>query len=61
MKVFYLCDGMVPGCEMKEICYKRGGRCRHTSDVEHAVNFQKSVRGNTIWERKGSNDGDIRV
>lgn len=40
----FLCDGEVPECK-KTICYKNEGAdknaCRHTSHVEHAVNFGK--------------------
>ena len=37
-KILYICDGDVPECEKTE-CYKRGGECKLTSDVRHAVNF----------------------
>lgn len=43
MKVLYLCDGEVPGC-MKKHCYKRTKDeecCRHTKDINHAINFKK--------------------
>ncbi len=41
-KIFYLCDGKVPKCK-KDLCYKKGIKngCRHTSDIKHAVNFEK--------------------
>lgn len=39
-KIFYLCDGKVEKCS-KRTCYKNGGDCKHTSDIEHAKNFQK--------------------
>ena len=38
-KIFFICDGDVPECEKTE-CYKRGGECKWTSDVRHAVNFE---------------------
>ena len=54
-KIFYLCDGQVPKCtEMHEgkgsaRCYQNGGPCQHTSDPEHAINFE-SRGGTSIWE-----------
>ena len=36
--VLYLCDGDVEACG-KTDCYKRGGDCRHTSNINHAINF----------------------
>ena len=35
--VFYFCDGEVSDCR-KTACYKRGGECRHTTDIFHALN-----------------------
>ena len=39
-KIFYLCDGKVPECP-KTHCYQHGNECRHTTNIEHAVNFEK--------------------
>lgn len=39
-KIFYLCDGKVPECP-KTRCYQHGNECRHTSNIEHAINFEK--------------------
>ena len=41
-KVFFLCDGNVPECK-KTHCYKQtdDDPCRHTSDISHAINFQR--------------------
>lgn len=36
----FLCDGKVEGC-LKTNCFKQGGVCYRTTDVQHAVNFQK--------------------
>lgn len=38
--ILFLCNGEVKGCRNSR-CYKHGGDCRHTSNVEYAVNFQK--------------------
>lgn len=38
--VLYACDGEVENCR-KTNCYAEGGGCRKTSDIEHAVNFEK--------------------
>lgn len=64
-KIFYLCDGKVPECQ-KNICYKKGIKdgCRHTSDIKHAVNFEKKNPSDAAvyWEagcgdeaKRGSN------
>ena len=48
-KIFYLCDGKREKCK-KTRCYKNGGECRHTTDINHALKF----------ERKGSDkNGDF--
>ena len=39
-RILYLCDGAVPTCS-KTHCYRNGGTCFKTSDIEHAVNFKK--------------------
>lgn len=39
-KIFYLCDGERENCK-KTSCYKSGGGCKHTSNVEHALNFKR--------------------
>lgn len=44
-KIFYLCDGEVEKCRRKSGCYKNGGGCMHTSDVEHAKNFEEVRKG----------------
>jgi hypothetical protein len=44
MNIMYLCDGEKTDCK-KRTCYKNGGYCRHTKDVEHAVNFEKNTYG----------------
>ena len=50
-KIFFICDGDVPECK-KTGCYKRGGECKWTSDVRHAVNFEDSL-GHGIYCEKG--------
>ena len=39
-KIFYLCDGERENCK-KRNCYKNGGDCRHTTDISHAMNFER--------------------
>ena len=39
-KVFYLCDGEKENCK-KNTCYKNEGVCRHTTDISHAMNFER--------------------
>ena len=43
-KILYLCDGELEKCRMKSGCYKNGGDCMHTSNIEHAKNFKKVHR-----------------
>ena len=56
-KVFYLCDGKVPRCMEKyggkgsPGCFRNGGNCKHTSNPEHAVNFEHHRSEETIWEK----------
>ncbi|MDO5344415.1 MAG: hypothetical protein Q4E91_01570 [Lachnospiraceae bacterium] len=50
-KVTYLCDGEKPDCKRTH-CYKNtdDGLCRHTSDIDHAINFIKKDSGDkTIY------------
>ena len=42
-KTFYLCDGKSENCK-KRCCYKKWGDCRHTSDINHALNFERKGR-----------------
>lgn len=54
-RVFYLCNGKVPCCG-KRSCYKNGNTtedaCRHTSNVEYAVNFRKGLAGENYFEKE---------
>ena len=38
--VCYICDHEDPNCK-KDGCSKHGGPCEHTTDIRHAVNFEK--------------------
>lgn len=41
--IFYLCDGYVEGCA-KSNCYRYGGQCYKTSNVQHAIeDFPRDV------------------
>ncbi len=48
-KTQYLCDGKVENCK-KDNCYQRGGECRHTSNIEHAINFKKPYKNSGFVE-----------
>lgn len=56
-KTFYLCDGNVEDCPKTE-CYKKGGECRHTVNVQNAKNpigkrtFTKDAYDD-YWENQG--------
>lgn len=41
--VLCLRDGDVPSCRKNE-CYKHGGECRRTTDVDHAITAEESRR-----------------
>lgn len=47
IKIWYLCDGEKPDCK-KNFCYRKGGVCRHTRDIQHAINFKQNHCGNFI-------------
>lgn len=36
--ILFLCDGKNPNCT-PERCYRHGGECKHTLNIEHAINF----------------------
>ncbi len=46
----YLCDGKKE-CAVKEGCHLNGGKCMRTQDINHALNFQRTYRGN--FKEKG--------
>lgn len=52
--ILYLCDSDVPACR-KDKCYKRGGECRHTTDVAHVLNPEVlnlvPDKQGSLWER----------
>ena len=47
--IWYLCDGEKEECK-KSNCYKntKENPCRHTKDINHAVNFKKKIYGNFL-------------
>lgn len=51
-KCMFLCDGMKEACGQHINCYKNGGECRYTSDLNHAMNFTAYMHGSTriFWE-----------
>lgn len=52
-KVFYICDGNVSKCK-KAGCYKhiKDGDCKHTSDTNHAANFEKLSKVGAFFEKE---------
>lgn len=38
IKISFLCDTKLP-CRTSDGCFKNGGFCKHTSDINHATNF----------------------
>ena len=46
--VCYLCDGNK--CPAEKASCKHGGPCRHTSNIEHAVNFRRFHNTDTYYE-----------
>ena len=51
---FYLCDGEREKCK-KRNCYKNGGNCRHTTDISHAMNFERrgKYKNGSFYEKRG--------
>ena len=49
-RIWYLCDGEKPDCK-KTFCYKKGGICRHTKDIQHAINFKQNHCGSFMEEQ----------
>lgn len=53
-RVFYLCNGEVPYCK-KYACYKNENAvadiCRHTTNVAYALNFEKSDKCISYFEK----------
>lgn len=47
-RVLYLCDKNQ--CPAKKAGCKHGGPCRHTSNIEHAVNFRRFHDTDTYYE-----------
>lgn len=61
-KVFYLCNGQKDDCE-KRTCYKNGGNCRHTSDINHALNFETKGRyknGGNFYEKEQNEANEMK-
>lgn len=63
-KIFYLCDGNKQECK-KRNCYKTTGAsvgvCRHTTDINHAMNFKEEIPRNqnkSFWEKEGEKSED---
>lgn len=58
-RVFYLCDGKKEDCKRTN-CYKNGGECKHTEDVEHAKNFSKEEyrEESSFWEEEKIGKGE---
>ena len=49
MSVLYLCDG--------KRCAFCSEECKHTSQIEHAVNFKEDASGN-YWEMENGGNED---
>ncbi len=49
-EMFYLCDGKDEKCKDRRWnCYKTGGDCYHTCDINHAKNFYLGA-DDKLWE-----------
>lgn len=57
--IWYLCDGVKKDCK-KRYCYKNTEKdpCRHTKDINHAVNFKKVPCGNHAVYEEMDNQED---
>lgn len=47
-RVIYLCDGNQ--CPAEKASCKRGGPCRHTTNIEHAINFKRMHDTDIFYE-----------
>mgnify|MGYP006920202031 CR=1 FL=1 len=48
----FLCDGKVEECS-KTNCFKQGGPCCHTTNINHAKNFQRELlQGENMYTEK---------
>lgn len=54
----YLCDGEVPECAESFTCYRRGGPCRHVSDICHRVAGRPPVCMDLFEASPSSSDDD---
>ena len=53
-QVFYLCDGKAADCRKTGCYYNQSAKhrnCKHTSHIEHAVNFKENGSG-SFWEEE---------
>lgn len=52
-RIFYLCDGGRENCK-KRNCYKNGGDCKHTTDINHAMNFERQgkYKNGSFYEKE---------
>lgn len=56
--IWYLCDGEKEECK-KRHCYKKTKEnpCRHTKDINHAVNFKKKIYGrHEVYRESGCDE-----
>lgn len=47
-RVIYLCDGNQ--CPAEKASCKHGGPCRHTTNIEHAINFKRMLDTDIFYE-----------
>ena len=52
-RVFYLCDGERENCKKRK-CYKNGGDCKRTTDINHAMNFERrgKYKNGSFYEKE---------
>ena len=53
-KIYYLCNGQKEDCQ-KRNCYINGGNCKHTSDINRALNFEikgSYKNGGSFYEKE---------
>lgn len=59
-KIFYLCDGTKEECN-KRNCYTKGGMCKHTADINHAMNFERrgKYKNGSFYEKEDTSRNEI--
>lgn len=58
-RTFYLCNGKKEDCQKRD-CHIKGGKCKHTTDVKYAKNFERRNKSedSAYWENEAATQGE---